>query len=171
MAIDIEYKSVYILIVESILAGPHVLSNRCFECVCGKRIYVLLYSEPPRTDVKAMANVLLLREPSQDSPDRYQTAFSAAGYHPISIPVLKTFHTNLPHLQDIIQEGPKALGYNGVIITSKRSCDSWKEALQLLSKSAPDDTHAIGWCLLSCIVKVKSFKFDSQRDGVRYHSM
>ena len=93
-----------------------------------------------------MANVLLLREPSQDSPDRYQTAFSAAGYHAISVPVLKTLHTNTPHLRDIIQEGPKALGYNGVIITSKRSCDSWKEALQLLSHSAPDDTHAIGWC-------------------------
>ena len=119
----------------------------------------------------AMANVLLLREPSQDSPDRYQAAFSAAGYHPISIPVLKTLHTNISHLRDIIQEGPKAFGYNGVVITSKRSCDSWREALQLLSDSAPDDTHAIGWCLLSCFLKVKTFKLDSQRDGVRYHSM
>ena len=118
-----------------------------------------------------MANVLLLREPSQDSPDRYQTAFSAAGYHPVSIPVLKTIHTNISHLRDIIQEGPEALGYNGVIITSKRSCDAWKEALRLLSDSAPDDTRAIGWCLLPCILKVKIFKLDSQRDGVRYHSM
>lgn len=122
-------------------------------------------------DKTCMANVLLLREPLQDSPDRYQTAFSAAGYHPISIPVLTTLHTNIPQLRDIIQEGPKAHGYNGVIITSKRSCDSWREALQLLSDSASDDTHAIGWCLLPCILKVKSFKFDSQRDGVRYHSM
>ena len=128
----------------------------------------MLCSEAP--DVKAMANVLLLREPSQDSPDRYQSAFSAAGYNSISIPVLKTLHTNIPHLRDIIQEGPKALGYNGVIITSKRSCDSWKEALQLLSKSVPDDTQAIGGCLISCILKVKSFKFDCQRDGVRHHA-
>ena len=102
---------------------------------------------------KLMANVLLLREPSQDGPDRYETAFSAAGYHPISIPVLKTFHTTIPHLRDIIQEGPKALGYHGVIITSKRSCDSWREALRLLSTSAPDDTHAIGWCLLCAFSK------------------
>jgi uroporphyrinogen-III synthase len=91
-----------------------------------------------------MANVLLLREPSEDIPDRYETAFSAAGYHPISIPVLETLYTNIPRLRDIIQEGPKALGYNGVIITSKRSCDAWKEALQLLSDSALDDIHAIG---------------------------
>lgn len=137
------------------------------ECVWEKNLCKEIL--PPL--LSSMANVLLLREPSQDGPDRYQTAFSVAGYHPISIPVLKTLHTNIPHLRDIIQEGPKALGYNGVIITSKRSCDSWKEALQLLSNSAPDDTHAIGWCLLSCILKVKSFKFDSQRDGVRYHSM
>lgn len=97
----------------------------------------------------AMANVLLLRDRSEDTLDRYETAFSAAGYYPISIGVLETIHTNIPRLRDIIQEGPKSLGYNGVIVTSKRSCDAWREALQLLSDSAPDDTHAIGWCLYS----------------------
>lgn len=120
-----------------------------FERVCVGKEYIL-----KRMCKLCMANVLLLREPSQDSSDRYETAFSAAGYHPISIPVLKTFHTNIPHLRDIIQEGPKALGYHGVIITSKRSCDSWREALQLLSTSPPDDIHAIGWCLVLCILKV-----------------
>ena len=120
-----------------------------FLRVCVGKEYIL-----KRMCKLCMANVLLLREPSQDSSDRYETAFSAAGYHPISIPVLKTFHTNIPHLRDIIQEGPKALGYHGVIITSKRSCDSWREALQLLSTSPPDDIHAIGWCLVLCILKV-----------------
>jgi len=103
-----------------------------------------------------MVNVLLLREPSKDTPDRYETAFSAAGHHPISIPVLETLHTNIPRLRDIIQEGPKALGYNGVIITSKRSCDAWSEALQALSDSASDDTHTIGWCFCSVHSQVKS---------------
>ena len=117
-----------------------------------------------------MANVLLLRELSQDIPDKYQTAFSAAGYHPISVPVLETLHTNIPHLRDIIQEGPKALGYNGVIITSRRSCDAWREALRLLSNSAPDNIHVIGWCLLRAFSS-QIFKFASQRNGVRYHSM
>ncbi|KAF8809853.1 tetrapyrrole biosynthesis, uroporphyrinogen III synthase [Phlegmacium glaucopus] len=94
-----------------------------------------------------MANVILLRDRSEDTPDQYEAAFSAAGYHPISIPVLETFHTNIPHLRDIIQKGPKVSGYKGVIITSKRSCDAWKEALQLLSDSAPDYTHTIArWC-------------------------
>lgn len=95
-----------------------------------------------------MSNILLLREPAEGTLDRYETAFSIAGYHPISIPVLETLHTNIPRLRDIIQQGPKALGYNGVIITSKRSCDAWRDALQLLSDSAPDDdTRAIGgWC-------------------------
>lgn len=96
-----------------------------------------------------MANVLLLRDRSEDTLDRYETAFSAAGYYPISIGVLETLHTNIPRLRDIIQEGPKSLGYNGVIVTSKRSCDAWREALQLLSDSAPDDAHAIGGCLCS----------------------
>ena len=117
-----------------------------------------------------MANVLLLREPSEDTPDRYQTAFSTAGYHPISVPVLETLCTNIPRLRNIIQEGPKALGYKGVIITSKRSCNAWREALQLLSGSALDDTHAIGWCLLRAFSS-QIIKFASQRDGVRYHSM
>ena len=97
-----------------------------------------------------MANVLLLREPSEETPDRYESAFSVAGYHPVSIPVLETLHTNIPRLRDIIQKGPKTFGYNGVIITSKRSCGAWREALQLLSDSAlyDNDTHAIGWLVV-----------------------
>ena len=94
------------------------------------------------SDNKYMTNVLLLREPSEGTPDRYQTALSAAGYLPISVPVLETLYTNIPHLRDVIQKGPKALGYHGVIITSKRSCDAWRQALQLLSPD--DDIHAIG---------------------------
>ena len=99
-----------------------------------------------------MANVLLLREPSENVPDRYHAAFSAAGYFPTSVPVLETLHTNIPRLRDIIKNGPKVLGYNGVIITSKRSCDAWREALQLLSDSVTDDTthNAIGLVFFFC---------------------
>jgi len=79
-----------------------------------------------------MTNVLLLREPSEDGQDRYEAIFTEAGYYTVSIPVLETAYTNVENLRDIIHGGPHASGLDGVIVTSKRSCDAWREALRLL---------------------------------------
>jgi uroporphyrinogen-III synthase len=99
-------------------------------------------SPPPPYGTK----VLLLREPSTPpTPDRYESAFLSAGYHPISLPVLETVHVNLPVLKDIICDGPKAHGFVGVVITSKRSCEAWAMALGILKEEGrhkgKDDDH------------------------------
>ncbi|PPQ99318.1 hypothetical protein CVT24_009186 [Panaeolus cyanescens] len=73
-------------------------------------------------------NVLLLREPSEDGPDLYETAFKTAGYNPVSLPVLETVFENLSTLSLIIRQGPMNRGVHGVVITSKRSCEAWGEA-------------------------------------------
>ena len=75
--------------------------------------------------------VLLLREPSADGPDKYESAFSQAGYIPISVSVLETVLVNVPKLKDLILKGPTSAGIEGVIVTSKRSCEAWREALKL----------------------------------------
>ncbi|KAG6908796.1 hypothetical protein DXG01_003243 [Tephrocybe rancida] len=80
-----------------------------------------------------MANVLLLRARSQEE-DRYETAFTEAGYHPISVPVLETVTTNLSTLKDIIKNGPAAENFDGVILTSARSCEAWKSSVNELIK-------------------------------------
>ncbi|KAF9007040.1 tetrapyrrole biosynthesis, uroporphyrinogen III synthase [Cyathus striatus] len=81
-----------------------------------------------------MANVLLLRGPSSESSssekDKYEPVFSAAGYNALSIPVLETVFANLDSLQSIISHGPQQEGVGGVLLTSKRSCDAWREILQ-----------------------------------------
>ena len=76
--------------------------------------------------------VLLLREPN--TPDRYESTFTSAGYDPISVSVLDTLLVNLPALKDIIRDGPEARGFAGVVITSKRSCETWGMALGLLKE-------------------------------------
>ena len=76
--------------------------------------------------------VLLLRAPS--TLDKYESTFISAGYNPISVPVLDTLPVNLPALKDIIRDGPEARGFAGVVITSKRSCDTWGMALGLLKE-------------------------------------
>lgn len=73
-----------------------------------------------------MANVLLLRAPSQGEEDRYSTTFNNAGYNAISVPVLETVLTNLTTLKAIVEKGPTAECLEGVIITSRRACDAWK---------------------------------------------
>ena len=66
--------------------------------------------------------------------DRYESVFLSAGYYPISVPVLETVHVNFPMLRDILCDGPEALGFSGVVITSKRSCEALGMALGLLKK-------------------------------------
>ncbi|EDR09617.1 uncharacterized protein LACBIDRAFT_318859 [Laccaria bicolor S238N-H82] len=87
-----------------------------------------------------MSKVLLLREPSQGVPDRYQTTLTSSGYRTICVPVLETVHTNLNALKDIIRE-PKA--FRGVIITSRRVCDAWKLALADLAESPHEDREGV----------------------------
>ncbi|KAG5642299.1 hypothetical protein DXG03_003043 [Asterophora parasitica] len=76
-----------------------------------------------------MANVLLLRAPSSGEEDRYEAAFTDAGYNAVSVPVLKTISTNLPTLKDILEAGPAAENFEGVVLTSARSCEAWKTVM------------------------------------------
>ncbi|KAJ7637681.1 tetrapyrrole biosynthesis, uroporphyrinogen III synthase [Mycena polygramma] len=75
-----------------------------------------------------MSNVLLLRAPSQ-SPDRYESVFSGAGYVPASIPVLETVLVNLEALTDTVRLGPR---HGAVIITSGRACEAWRKSVDTL---------------------------------------
>ncbi|KDR80206.1 hypothetical protein GALMADRAFT_153869 [Galerina marginata CBS 339.88] len=96
-----------------------------------------------------MANVLLLREPTVDAPDPYELAFKEAGYHPMSIPVLETIPCNISTLGNVIKDGPTLQGFSGVVITSRRSCDAWRVALQFLEKSLSNNEGVpgvAGWC-------------------------
>ncbi|KAL0579230.1 uroporphyrinogen-III synthase [Marasmius crinis-equi] len=73
--------------------------------------------------------VILLRAPS-DSEDKYEAAFSAIRYTPYSIPVLETALVNTEDLKRTIQsDSPE---YDGVIVTSARACEAWKEAVDNL---------------------------------------
>ncbi|KAF8877568.1 hypothetical protein CPB84DRAFT_1966328, partial [Gymnopilus junonius] len=65
---------------------------------------------------------------AQCRPIRSRLPF--CGYTPLSIPVLETVHVNIPELRDVIVRGPRDRGnVDGVIVTSKRSCEAWGEAL------------------------------------------
>ena len=79
-----------------------------------------------------MVHVLLLRQPSEDVPDSYEDHFCKAGYHPFSLPILETAHLNLGILSDLVRDGLKVKGFNGVIITSQRSCEALANAFKLL---------------------------------------
>lgn len=68
-------------------------------------------------------NVLLVRNPPLDRPDRYHQHLQSVGLHPHSVPVLKTVHTNLGDLHDVVKW--KRWAYGGVILTSSRSAECW----------------------------------------------
>ncbi|PBK80575.1 tetrapyrrole biosynthesis, uroporphyrinogen III synthase [Armillaria gallica] len=73
------------------------------------------------------AKVLLLREPTPSSDsdqDRYEAAFAAAKYTPFSIPVLETVLTNITELASVTKQSD----FDGVIVTSARSCEAWDKA-------------------------------------------
>ncbi|KAJ7052603.1 tetrapyrrole biosynthesis, uroporphyrinogen III synthase [Mycena amicta] len=76
-------------------------------------------------------NILLLRTP--DSPDRYETAFSSAGYTTASVPALETALVHHDTLTDIIRRGSE---YGGVIITSGRGCEAWEHSVGTLPTSS-----------------------------------
>ncbi|KIP06765.1 hypothetical protein PHLGIDRAFT_30350 [Phlebiopsis gigantea 11061_1 CR5-6] len=76
-----------------------------------------------------MSNVLLLRAPTTDGQDKYEVTFQAQGYKPICIPVLETVLVNVKDLQDLISQGSTITGLHGVIVTSARACEAWREAI------------------------------------------
>lgn len=93
-----------------------------------------------------MANVLLLRSPSTDGPDRYETAFKSIGYHPTSVPVLETVLKSLDILEGLLKAGPAEGNYGGIIITSGRSCEAWRHAIERLEaiSSRADEVEPAG---------------------------
>jgi len=83
--------------------------------------------------IQGMKYVLLLRAPAEDGPDRYEAAFEARGYVPLSVPVLETVLVHVDVLRDKIVRGPKAQGLSGVIMTSKRAVEAWCDALRSIA--------------------------------------
>ncbi|CDO69959.1 hypothetical protein BN946_scf184836.g33 [Trametes cinnabarina] len=88
-------------------------------------------------------NVLLLRSPSEDGgPDKYEEAFRARGYRPVSVPVLETVHKNLAKLSEVVRRGEVLFDasedttYAGVIVTSGRACETWRTVVHDLSSSS-----------------------------------
>jgi uroporphyrinogen-III synthase len=75
-------------------------------------------------------NVLLLRAPATDGPDRYELALSSKQYTPICVPVLETVLANGDELRSLIEDGPMSQNLVGVIITSARACEAWKESVR-----------------------------------------
>ena len=80
-----------------------------------------------------MANVLLLRAPSSEGPDKYEGAFRQAGYSAVSVPVLETVLVNLEELSSTVGSGPALGGLGGVIVTSARACEAWASVVQTLA--------------------------------------
>lgn len=81
-----------------------------------------------------MANVLLLRSPTENAPDAYEEACRSRAYTPVSVPVLETVPRNLGDLKGIITQSSTQT-YGGVIITSSRSCEAWRAVVQELYSS------------------------------------
>lgn len=76
-----------------------------------------------------MSHVLLLRAPSQNTPDKYEVALQERSYHPLSISVLETYAVNVSELRTVISHGPGKERLSAVIITSARAVEVWKEAI------------------------------------------
>ncbi|EMD32831.1 hypothetical protein CERSUDRAFT_143432 [Gelatoporia subvermispora B] len=91
-----------------------------------------------------MVNVLLLRSTPQDGPDKYEEAFRARGYNPVSVPVLETVLKNIENLRDVILEGPARRSYGGVIVTSARACEAWRATMQRIVKESPASSEQGG---------------------------
>lgn len=85
-------------------------------------------------------NVLLLRSPTSDVPDRYEAAFRTHGYSPISAPILETTLVHLEQLASKIDDGPSVHRFTGVVVTSKRSIEAWNRAVDcIVTRSREND--------------------------------
>ncbi|KAL4065617.1 tetrapyrrole biosynthesis, uroporphyrinogen III synthase [Scleroderma yunnanense] len=85
----------------------------------------------------ALKNVLLLRTPAEGGVDNFESAFSANGYSPISVPVLETIIVNLKDLSNKIATGPRSQNISGVIVTSKRGIEAWSDAVKSIVSGDP----------------------------------
>ncbi|KAL1693075.1 tetrapyrrole biosynthesis, uroporphyrinogen III synthase [Schizophyllum commune] len=83
------------------------------------------------------SSALLIRAPDAEKPDRYESAFSEAGFSVASVAALDTGFVNDESLDAAIRG--RASEFDGVIVTSSRACEAWKRAVQLTA--APSD----GW--------------------------
>jgi len=117
---------------------------------------------------RSMTNVLLFRAPSRPE-DRYETAFKAAGYNALSVPVLETISTNTADLKAIIETGPTTASLDGVIITSGRACEVWKTVIGNLPSSSASGAST-SWCH-SCTLDSPHIARPQTRAGPPYHSM
>ncbi|CAK5268747.1 unnamed protein product [Mycena citricolor] len=89
-------------------------------------------------------SVLLLRAPA-GTPDRYETAFSAAGHLCTSLPVLETALVNGDALRTLVREQGRCT-YDAVIITSARACEAWGAAVDSLEDGPTQGTmQASDW--------------------------
>ena len=74
------------------------------------------------------SSALLIRAPDVEKPDRYETAFSEAGFVVASVAALDTGFVNDDSLDAAIRG--RASEFDGVIVTSSRACEAWKRAVQ-----------------------------------------
>ncbi len=88
-----------------------------------------------------MTSVLLLRAASRDVPDKYESSFVAAGYVPTSIPVLETNITHTDELARVLSSDTST-SFSGVILTSARACEAWKNASDLVAAPSLGLYHA-----------------------------
>ena len=108
-----------------------------------------------------MSAVLLLRQPEEQ--DKYEAVLGTAGFSPVSVAVLETHLTNDPRLRTIIQSGPTREGFNGVIITSKRSCEAWAESVKRAEVSddwATVPFYVVGQGTASALQEASPFTLD-----------
>lgn len=87
-------------------------------------------------------DVLLVRNPPEDSPDRYHQHLKTVGLNPHSVLVLETVHTNLEDLRDTVKG--RSSEYGGVILTSSRSAGCWDFVREELSAQGSDSRGSGG---------------------------
>jgi uroporphyrinogen-III synthase len=67
--------------------------------------------------------------------------FQDAGYYPFFLFALETAHVTPTTLCDVVREGLTGKGFNGLIITSQRSCEAFGKAFGLLED---EDQSGVG---------------------------
>ncbi|KAG8858956.1 hypothetical protein FRB96_004776 [Tulasnella sp. 330] len=82
--------------------------------------------------------VLLFRTPTPaaEGPDRFISALEAHSYHAFSVPVLEHAFVNVEALVAVIRNSPEER-YAGVIVTSGRASEGWRDAAEALLSHAP----------------------------------
>jgi len=84
-----------------------------------RRRVVLLVKEPKKSDSDSSS--------ASEDGDPYGIALREAGYEAIYLPVLAHRLTNIPELRRIIESGASS-HYSGLVFTSQRAVEAWKEA-------------------------------------------